>query len=108
MEKRKKNIDSIHYALTFFSIVALIGFFGTHFITGNPALIVMDSLAGSILLGIIFSLYLCWFMYESSLSENLSLPDAVRSTLKSNPVAYCIYAYWIVFIIIPPAINVFL
>ena len=105
MKNKKKNTDTYHYILTFASIVLLISCFATHIITGNPALIILDSLSGSILIGSIFLCYLCWMIYDTSIAEQIEFSTTAVKILKSSTVAFCVYAYWIVFVGIPLLIN---
>ncbi|MCD4719369.1 MAG: hypothetical protein K8S13_05860 [Desulfobacula sp.] len=101
MDKKKNNSDTILYILTFLSIVTLVGSFATHLITGKPAFIPMDSLAGSILIGVIFFCYLCWLIYDSKLAKKISLNESINFNMKHNPVVFGMYIYWFVFIVIP-------
>lgn len=102
---KQKLTETVHYILTFISIAALVGCFATHFITGDAAIIPMDSLGGSLLLGIVFLCYLVWFVYDSASSKNISLSASARINLRSSAVAFCVYAFWIVFIIVPVSLN---
>ena len=101
MGAKKNNSDTILYVLTFFSIVTLVGGFATHMITGKSAFITMDSLAGSTLIGLIFFCYLCWFIYDSKITRNLSLSDSINFNMKHNPTVFGMYCYWFVFILVP-------
>ncbi len=107
MEKKADHVDTIQYILTFLSIVTLVSCFATHLITGNPALIPMDSLGGSILIGIVFLFYGCWLIYESKVREQLSTKNAIILNLKTNPAIISMYFFWFVFVIIPIIITLF-
>ncbi len=100
-KKNNKNTETVNYILTFVAVLFLIGSFATHLITGTKPLIAMDSLAGSLLLGIVFVLYLIWFIYDTAANHDIGFTASAKINLKSNPAAYCIYAFWFVFIIIP-------
>lgn len=98
------KIESVHYALTFLSIVLLFGCFATHLFTGNAALLILDSLAGSCLFGLIFTAYLAWLVWDLSGSNKIPVNQAAKITLKSA-TAICIYAYIAVFIVLPVIIG---
>ncbi len=93
--------DTANYILTFVAVVVVIGSFATQLITGTTPLLAMDSLAGSLLLGIIFISYLIWLIFDTASWQNLTVKESAIQTMKSNPTSYCIYAFWLVFIIIP-------
>jgi len=101
----QKKLETTHYILTFVSIVVLVGAFATQIITGTAALVAMDSLAGSVMLGIVFLCYLGWFVLEAADSQGISRNQAAVQILKSSPVAWCIYAFWGVFICIPVVLS---
>ena len=105
MDKKLKKTDIINYVLTFVAVVVLIGSFATQLITGTQPLIPLDSLAGSFLIGIFLVLYLAWFIYDTAVSKQISLKEATRMNLRLNPASWCIYAFWVVFIIIPAVLN---
>ncbi len=107
MEEKKDNNHTFLYSLTFLSIVVLVGCFATHLITGKPAIMQMDSLPGSVLIGIVLFLYLCWFIYESREKEQLPLKDAIRLNLKHNPAVIGMYFFWFVFILVPVIASLF-
>lgn len=101
----KKDSETIHYILTFIVVAVLIGSFATHIFTGKPALIPLDSFAGSLLLGIVFLCYVCWFAYEDSINNKISIAQAFKKNMKKNTTLKFIAIYWIVLIIIPAITN---
>lgn len=105
MKSIKNKTDVINYILTFAAVVVVIGSFATQLITGKSPLIPLDSLAGSLVLGIIFVLYLSWFIFDTAATQMISLSESARMNLTTNPAAYCVYAFWLVFIIIPALLN---
>ncbi|MCP3872992.1 MAG: hypothetical protein GY699_07545 [Desulfobacteraceae bacterium] len=107
MEEKNDNSNTFLYTLTFLSFVILIGCFATHLITGNPALIQMDSLAGSILIGIVLFFYLCWFIYDSKVTHNLTTNESIHMNMKSNPTVISMYFFWFVFILVPIITSLF-
>ncbi len=107
MDKNANHVDTIQYVLTFISIVTLVSCFATHLITGNPAIIPMDSLLGSILIGIVFFCYGIWFIYESKIKEQLSTKEAIIFNLKTNPAVISMYFFWFVFVFVPIMITLF-
>jgi biotin transporter BioY len=105
METQLKHTEPFNYILTFIAVVVLIGCFATQIITGTEPIIAMDSLAGSVLIGFFLLLYLCWFIYDTAAYSNIGLKESAAATLSRNPAAWCIYAFWIVFILVPLVIN---
>ncbi|MFH2060460.1 MAG: hypothetical protein ABIJ59_16375 [Pseudomonadota bacterium] len=105
-DTKKNNIDTIHYILTFFSFVLMVASFATHLFTGKPALLRFDSLAGSLLIGIIFLLYAVWFIYEDIVTNATPVSLTIKTNIKKNPTIICIYFYWIILIIIPFLFNI--
>lgn len=101
MDAKKNNSGTLLYVLIFISFITLIGSFATHLITGRQAIISMDSLTGSILIGVIFVCFLCWFIYDSKVCDQISFMESFHLNTRHNPAAFCIYAYWFVFILVP-------
>ena len=104
MKENKSKSQAINYALTFFSVVLLFGCFATHLVTGKPALVQFDSLAGSVLLGVVFILFAFWLVYDDHLTKQIPLSQAIAVNLKSSTFI-CIILYWLILVIIPAAIN---
>jgi hypothetical protein len=71
-----------------------------------PALIQFDSLAGSILLGLIFFLYAGWFVYQDCVEKNLTFSQSIAANIKNTATIF-IVLYWIVLVIIPALFNLF-
>ncbi|MFH2092368.1 MAG: hypothetical protein ABIJ31_08390 [Pseudomonadota bacterium] len=103
---KKEKPDTVHYIFTFFSLILLIICFGTHLFTGKSALLQFDSLAGSLVLGVIFIGYAIWFIYEDISANYLSVALAITANVKKNPTLVFILFYWIVLIIIPFIFNI--
>lgn len=104
---KKTNTDTVHYILTFISIVLLVVSFATHLITGGQALIQFDSLAGSVVLGSIFIIYFAWLVYEDHVTTRTSVKESIRLNIKKNTTFVFILLYWIVMVIIPFLCNLF-
>lgn len=107
MASKKDDSETIHYIITFVVIIVLLGSFATHLFTGNQAIIPLDSFKGSLLLGIVFCIYIGWFAYEDSVKEKINIKQALIANLKTNTTVKFVCIFWIVLIIIPAVCNIF-
>lgn len=103
----QEKVETIHYILTFISLIFLLICFATTWFTGKPALVQFDSLTGSVVLGSVFLLYSGWFIYKDILLKELTFSQALVLNLKTNPTFICVGLYWLVLILIPFFVNAF-
>ena len=101
-----EKVETIHYIITFACFAAILICFATPLFTGKPALIQFDSLAGSLLLGVIFLVYSGWFVYSDMVNQNMPVSEALLFNIKKNATFICVALYWLILIIVPFMANI--
>ena len=100
MEPQKNNSDNIVIGYTIICFVLGFIVFKNY--------VPLDSLMGAVILGLILAGYLCWFIYDTIVSQSLSLSESLSQNLKKNPAVWAMYCFWFVFICIPVVVNALL
>ncbi len=95
MSRQKFNSVVLFWLITVFSI--LLAYFT--YIVKNISL---ESEKGTLVFGFLLFLYLCWFIYDTFVSNySTSLIDAVKFNLTRNPAIWSMYCYWAAFLVLP-------
>ncbi len=100
MEPKKNNSDNIILGYSIFCVICLVLAFKSG--------VALDSLMGAAIIGAILVGYLCWFVYDTFVSQtNFTLSKAISFNLKKNPAVWAMYCFWLVFIFVPVITNTF-
>ena len=57
----------------------------------------LESVGASFLLSFIFFLYVCWFVFETHMLDNVSIKEAAMHNLKTNAAVWGIGIFYLVF-----------
>ena len=69
----------------------------------------LESKQGALVFSFLLLLYLCWFIYDTFVSDpDVSVIDAARFNLARNPAVWSIYCYWAIFLVLPVICSLFM